>query len=57
MRLRLHGTPPENAAVLAALASVLDIHSTSRPYPDRQPSTLERIYLEAVPRNDTGEQQ
>jgi len=55
VRLRLHGTPAENAAALAALATVLEIRDISRPYPDRPPSTLERIYLEAVPRNDMGE--
>jgi hypothetical protein len=50
MRLRLHGAPCENRAVLAALATVLDIQSVSRTYPDRPPSILERIYIEAVPR-------
>jgi hypothetical protein len=49
MRIRLHGTPAENTATLAALAEVLDIHATSRPHPDRPPSTLERIYIDAVP--------
>ena len=51
MRLRLHGTRSELAATLAALAEVLDIQAISRPYPDRPPSTLERIYLDAVPHN------
>jgi hypothetical protein len=50
MRLRLHGTPAENRAMLAALADVLDIRAVSRSYPDRPPSTLERIYLDAEPR-------
>jgi hypothetical protein len=49
MRLRLHGTPAENQAMLAILADVLDIRTVSRSYPDRPPSTLERIYLDAVP--------
>ncbi len=50
MRLRLHGTPAENRATLTALATVLDIRTISRPYPDRPPSTLERIYIDATPR-------
>ncbi|GAA4719129.1 hypothetical protein Prum_015230 [Phytohabitans rumicis] len=50
MRLRLHGTPAENRAMLATLADVLDIRTTSRPYPDRPPSTLERIDLDAESR-------
>jgi hypothetical protein len=50
MRLRLHGSPAENRAMLATLAAVLDIRTVSRSYPDRSPSTLERIYLDAVPR-------
>jgi hypothetical protein len=53
MRLRLHGTPAENRAMLAALSTVLEIRTISRPYPDRPPSTLERIYLDATPREDT----
>ncbi|NIL56243.1 hypothetical protein [Salinispora arenicola] len=52
MRIRLHGTPAETAATLAALAHVLDIHHVSRPYPDRPPSTWHRIYLDAAPRKD-----
>jgi hypothetical protein len=50
MRLRLHGTPAENRAMLDAIAEVLDIRTVSRPYVDRPPSTLERIYLDAEPR-------
>ncbi|WP_432838937.1 hypothetical protein [Dactylosporangium sp. CA-092794] len=50
MRLRLHATPPENAAMLAALSEVLNIQTISRPYPDRPPSTRERIYIDAMPR-------
>jgi hypothetical protein len=41
--------------MLAALATALDIQSVSRPYPDRPPSTLERVYLDAVPRTDREE--
>ncbi|HYS34037.1 MAG TPA: hypothetical protein VEO01_00165 [Pseudonocardiaceae bacterium] len=55
MRIRLHGTPCENQAALTALATVLEIHTMSRPYPDRPPSTKERIYLDAVPRHTNGE--
>jgi hypothetical protein len=50
MRIRLHGTPAETAAILAALAHVLTIRQVSRPYPDRPPSTWHRIYLDATPR-------
>jgi hypothetical protein len=50
VRIRLHGTPAETAAIVAALARVLDIHDISRPYPDRPPSTLERTYIDATPR-------
>ena len=55
MQLRLHGTRSEIAATLTALARVLTIHTTSRPYPDRPPSTLERVYIHAAPRNTTGD--
>ena len=55
MRLRLHGTAPENRAMLAALSTVLTIHDISRPYPDQPPSTKERIYIDAVPRTNNGE--
>lgn len=50
MRIRLHGTPEETTATLAALALVLDIQHVSRPYPDRPPSTLQRTYIDATPR-------
>lgn len=50
MRIRLHGTPAENAAALAALAEVLDIRTVSRSYRDRPPSKLERVYIDAAPR-------
>jgi hypothetical protein len=55
MRLRLHGTPPEIAATLTALPEVLTIHTVSRPYLDRPPSTLTRVYLDAAPRPDRKE--
>ena len=51
VRIRLHGTPTEMAAAIAALGQVLNIHTISRPYPDRPPSTLERIYIDADPRD------
>ena len=39
-----------------ALATVLDIHTTSRPYADRPPSKLHRVYLDAAPaRTPNGE--
>ncbi|MEV0611113.1 hypothetical protein AB0I61_32675 [Polymorphospora rubra] len=47
VRIRLHGTPAE---ITATLAATLDIHTISRRYRDRPPSTLERIYLDASPR-------
>jgi hypothetical protein len=50
MRIRLHGTPAENREALAALATVLEIQTVSRPYPDRLPCELERIYIDAGPR-------
>lgn len=52
VQIRLHGTPAETAATLTALAKVLDVHSVSRPYPDRPPSTLHRIYLTVTVRSD-----
>ncbi|WKU02841.1 hypothetical protein [Micromonospora sp. HUAS LYJ1] len=51
MRIRLHGTPTETAAILTALAHVLTIQHISRPYPDRPPSAWHRIYIDAVPRD------
>jgi hypothetical protein len=55
VRLRLHGTPAENRAVLAALATALDIHSIGKPFSDRPPSALERIYVDAIPRVESRE--
>ncbi|AVT39149.1 hypothetical protein [Plantactinospora sp. BB1] len=52
MRIRLHGTPAETGAALAALAKVLHIRSVSRPYPDRRSPMFQRIYLDAAPRED-----
>ncbi len=40
-------------AILTALTDVLHIRSISRPYPDRPPSHLERIYLYATPREES----
>jgi hypothetical protein len=56
VRIRLHGAPAEIAATLAALAQVLDIAQISRPYPDRPPSTLQRVYLDASSRQTEGRQ-
>ncbi|MER7894364.1 hypothetical protein ABTX15_31625 [Micromonospora sp. NPDC094482] len=53
MRIRLHGTPAETAAALAALTRVLHIRSVSRPHPDRRSPMFQRIYLDATPREDT----
>jgi len=49
MRIRLHGTPTENREALTALATVLEIQTVSRPYPDRPPSQFQRIYIDANP--------
>lgn len=53
MRIRLHGTPAETAAALAAIARGLHIHQISRPYPDRRSPIFQRIYLDVIPREDT----
>ena len=53
MRIRLHGTPAETAAALAAIAQVLHIQQVSRPYPDRHFPMFQRIYLHAIPREGT----
>ncbi|MBL6277859.1 hypothetical protein JMF97_17020 [Micromonospora fiedleri] len=52
MRIRLHGTPAETAAALAAIAQVLHIRHVTRPYPDRRSPMHQRIYLDATPRKD-----
>ena len=46
MRLRLHGTPAEVAAALPLLAACFEVVDQSRPYPDRPPSRLVRVYLD-----------
>jgi hypothetical protein len=46
MRLRLHGTPAEITAALPLLRAVLEVVDQSRPYPDRPPSRLVRVYVE-----------
>ncbi|SBT52901.1 hypothetical protein GA0070621_4593 [Micromonospora narathiwatensis] len=53
VRIRLHGTPAETAAALAAIAEVLHIRHVSRPYPDHRSPMFQRIYLDATPREDT----
>lgn len=52
MRIRLHGTLDELGPVLAELGKVLQVHDASRPYPDRPPSTLHRIYITATTRSN-----
>ena len=49
MQIRLHGAPDELAAVLHALRRTLHLRDVSRPHPDQPPSTLQRIYIDAVP--------
>ena len=46
MKLRLHGTPAEITAALPLLRAVLEVVDQSRPYPDRPPSRLVRVYVE-----------
>ena len=53
MRIRLHGTPAETAAALAAIAQVLHIRHVTRPYPDRRTPTHHRIYLDATPKESS----
>lgn len=53
MRIRLHGTPTETAAALAAITQVLHIQHVSRPYPDHRHPMFQRIYLDATPRGRT----
>jgi hypothetical protein len=54
VRIRLHGTPAEMTATIAALAQVLDIHDQSLPYPDRPPSLFGRVYLDTARRSNGG---
>jgi hypothetical protein len=46
MKLRLHGTPAEATAALAQLRACFEVVDESRPYPDRPPSRLVRVYLD-----------
>jgi hypothetical protein len=46
VRLRLHGTPAEVATALPRLAACFELVDHSRPYPDRPPSRLVRVYLD-----------
>lgn len=48
MRIRLEGTEEECRRAADAVAAVLDIYETSRPYPNHPPSRLVRVYLTAV---------
>ena len=50
MKIRLHGTEEECRETAELLAEVLLIQSVSEPYPDRGPSVLVRVYIEAIPR-------
>ena len=49
MRIRLHGTEDQCRATSDAIAAVLEVLDVSRPYPDRLPSRLTRIYLTVTP--------
>jgi hypothetical protein len=46
VRLHLHGTPTEVAAALPLLSACFEVVDQSRPYPDRAPSRLVRVYLD-----------
>jgi hypothetical protein len=46
VRLRLHGTPAEVAALLSLLGACFEVIDQSRLYPDRPPSRLVRVYLD-----------
>jgi len=52
MRIRLHGTPAENHALLQILGNLLDIRSVSELYRDRRPSTLCRVYIDGALRRE-----
>ena len=49
MKLRLHGSPAEVAAALARLRACFEVTNESRPYSDRPPSRLVRVYLDFGP--------
>jgi hypothetical protein len=49
MKLRLHGTPVEVAAAVARLRAWFGVTNESRPYSDRTPSRLVRVYLALGP--------
>ncbi|MBH1934258.1 hypothetical protein I5Q34_08105 [Streptomyces sp. AV19] len=49
MRIRIHGTEAECRRTADRLAQVLDVLDVSRPYPDRPPSRLVRLYLTVNP--------
>lgn len=52
MEIRLRGTPEQVEATRTALARVLRIDRTSRPYADRGADTV-RVFLDAVPKDQT----
>lgn len=52
LTIRLHGRPPEVESATARLAAVFTVDGVSRPYPDRAPSELVRVYIDVR----TGEQ-
>jgi len=49
MRIRLVGTDEEVTAVAELLGEVLAVREVSRPYPNRPPSQLCRVYLDVDP--------
>jgi hypothetical protein len=49
VRVRLRGTPAEIATALPLLRAAFQVADESRPYPDRPPSRLVRVYLDLHP--------
>jgi hypothetical protein len=48
MRIRLSGTEDECRTTAEAISTVLDVLEISRPYPNRPPSRLVRLYITAA---------
>ena len=49
MKIRVTGTREECTAAAELLATVLDVREVSAFYPNRGPSVLGRVYLDAAP--------
>ncbi|MEO3750158.1 hypothetical protein [Streptomyces sp. B6B3] len=55
MKIRLHGTEDECRRTADHLAQHLELLDVSRPYPDRPPSRLVRLYLTVAPPSSSKE--